>query len=542
MMAVVAAVLPFEASTPVISVLGHNIRSVYAVAGLAVLIAAPGVLRARRAEPEPARHQHRRFEWLGMALIGLLALSWLTANGYGLQAGMSWRRLATGILVAMVTARLASTASTRRLILVGYLVGATVAATVGLIDSALSAPTIWLGVDWLGWLDRMWGQPTMFGPIERLTQPFGHANVAAGHYSVAVIIALGLAGQAVAHRRHWLAALALAAATTTATGLSRTYSRGAVMALLVALVCALLLGLTDKTWRSLVAGALVAMTVIGLVDSTWALRFRDQPMSQFYGVQIDAPADIAALPASTVSVTNQSSSLWPPEVQSLERIELATDGRVIVRHLYELPELQPGESAEVAVDDPHPDPATAIVAWDVVRPGQGHFLTLTGAAPVTTPASAVRIPSAPPSRFDLWSASIHLVGQNPLLGVGPGNFRLHYQTVLDRPGPRTAHAHSIVFEPLASWGVVAAIVFVAMIVGGLVIGVRHRYDDTHLIATLSLIAVVAMGLFDWLVASAAGGLTLWLVLGLVWSAGVQGRVGEQIVDEAGLGEEGGLVQ
>ncbi len=70
---------------------------------------------------------------------------------------------------------------------------------------------------------------------------------------------------------------------------------------------------------------------------------------------------------------------------------------------------------------------------------------------------------------------------------------------------------------------------------------RHRYDDTHLIATLSLIAVVAMGLFDWLVASAAGGLTLWLVLGLVWSAGVQGRVGEQIVDEAGLGEEGGLV-
>ncbi|MCP3989451.1 MAG: hypothetical protein GY724_10275, partial [Actinomycetia bacterium] len=95
MMAVIAAVLPFEASTPVISVLGHNIRSVYAVASLAVLIGVPGVLRARRAEPESARHRHRRFEWLGMALIGLLALSWLTANGYGLQAGMSWRRLAT---------------------------------------------------------------------------------------------------------------------------------------------------------------------------------------------------------------------------------------------------------------------------------------------------------------------------------------------------------------------------------------------------------------------------------------------------------------
>ncbi len=82
--------------------------------------------------------------------------------------------------------------------------------------------------------------------------------------------------------------------------------------------------------------------------------------------------------------------------------------------------------------------------------------------PLSHPAVIFAPP--PPSRGALWRAAIALWREHPAIGLGPDNFRRHYQRILvPAPGgiPYTdtrIHANSLYFETLANLGLVGFVV------------------------------------------------------------------------------------
>jgi O-antigen ligase len=66
------------------------------------------------------------------------------------------------------------------------------------------------------------------------------------------------------------------------------------------------------------------------------------------------------------------------------------------------------------------------------------------------------------SRLEAWGAAAHLSADHPLLGVGPGNFRVHYLQATGRPlgTPPLAVVHDAYLDIAAELGPLAAVAFV----------------------------------------------------------------------------------
>ena len=137
----------------------------------------------------------------------------------------------------------------------------------------------------------------------------------------------------------------------------------------------------------------------------------------------------------------------------------------------------------------------------IIQPGRPFRPGVTGLDPV-------------PSRTQLWSAARTLALERPLLGVGPGNFRLHYQEVLGVNGPQTTHAHSLLFEPLASWGIPATALFLFLILWVGLRALSNLGEPMQLVVLAAFTLIVVANLADWTLASASGGLLFWLLFGL----------------------------
>lgn len=511
---ILVALLPFELSTVVFSIGGHNVRSVHAAAMLLLL----GATVARRT-PDPESSCTSPARWFGPALGALaflLVASTLFAEDFVLQAGMSTRRLLTGIAVAFIVADSLSTRRDRQFVLTMFVAGATAASCLGLLQ-LIVAPT---------WLDDIfWGRPTQFGAVERLTLPFGHANTAAAHLSLAVILGTALIVEAAGRTRR----IMLVAATLISTvALTLTYSRSAIVATVVGLAVTWLLlrhgtarGADSARWKRWVPlSALVALVILAGGNSSWWLRVENPSPTHWYGVAINAPSAVDPGSSIDITVSNQSDVDWGGSPD--ENLEVATfdeEGNEIDVALVDLPALRASESTTLTVTID--EPAGRSLRIDVVRDGQGRFTSLTGQPPTmtgiggATAALPQGIGTPPLDRTRLWRAALTLTRQHPITGVGVGNFRLNYQTVIDGEGPRTSHAHHLLLEPLASWGVPATLLFVAILAGSFVHALRRRRDtlDDAVLAASTAVAVV--GLFDWTVASASGGLSLWLLVGLL---------------------------
>lgn len=497
--------LPFEFSAVIASLNGHNIRSVHAVALVAVIVLLVDDIRRGRG----GGNQPTAPRWLLVclaALAWLLLLSTIFADGFWIQATMSTRRLFTGMAIAALLARSAMSLESRRLILWAYVAGCTVAAVLGFAQVAGLGNSL---------ESVFWGRSNQFGTIERLTLPFGHANVAASHLAVGLIISIGLAATSTT-TKHRLWASSCAAVCGYA--LTLTLSRGPLVAAIIGLAGLTLLASRSqrRTLTLAAVASLIAVAGVSASQASWRLRIENPGPTHWYAVSLDvAPGETPE--QKIVTVTNDSQVRWggSPE-EYLEVSSMSAAGLVAVS-TFDLPPLEPGQRASVTVNQEEALIASSTV--DVWRSGEGRFtkLTMAEAVPLAGPASTI----APQenvglaSRRVLWQAAWTLATERPLNGVGPGNFRLHYQRVIERPAPATSHAHSIVFEPLASWGFPAALLFWAILGTSLLrCGLRATTDlDRALVA--ALLTVIVVGALDWVVASASGGLTLWLLVGLI---------------------------
>jgi hypothetical protein len=76
------------------------------------------------------------------------------------------------------------------------------------------------------------------------------------------------------------------------------------------------------------------------------------------------------------------------------------------------------------------------------------------------------------ARFDYWRAAVQITSENPVLGTGPGTFRIRYQEI-KRPESELARlVHNDYLEQASDSGIPGFLVYVAFIVVALVLGWR----------------------------------------------------------------------
>ncbi|MGH2544056.1 MAG: O-antigen ligase family protein, partial [Ardenticatenaceae bacterium] len=142
-------------------------------------------------------------------------------------------------------------------------------------------------------------------------------------------------------------------------------------------------------------------------------------------------------------------------------------------------DVRPGETVALQAILRAPDtPGEYVVEWDMLQENVAWFsweeapplraaLSVSGppAEPTDVTAEAppalLRIPT--PDRATLWRAALRMVQARPLLGIGPGTFRLSYGAYLGMPlWDTNIHANNLYLEWLASTGILGLLFFLAV--------------------------------------------------------------------------------
>ncbi|PKQ29279.1 MAG: hypothetical protein CVT60_06210 [Actinobacteria bacterium HGW-Actinobacteria-10] len=157
-----------------------------------------------------------------------------------------------------------------------------------------------------------------------------------------------------------------------------------------------------------------------------------------------------------------------------------------------------------------------VVAWILARKRTTGLVALTIASMVTgalllagpavTPkfGTGDLITGSAGSRLEIWKATAAMIGDHPILGVGPGRFLYEYpayQTVdhvrIEGGDTRADQAHGIVMQSAAETGLPGAAALVVLAGLALAAGVRgaRRGDAVSLAGTVALSAFAAQAVF-----------------------------------------------
>lgn len=483
------------------------------IAGLAV----GGWCALKGARARPALPINLAIGWLVMLWIAALLAEDKTLGSAGAVR-------ITVVVVCFVAAYCyVRTEAARRVVIRATAGGVVVACCIGLV--------VWFnGADIAG-TDYFFGRVTQLGPHPRLTRPWSHANVAGMS-----IGATGAAILAFGRPVRWILAVPVLAAVVL------TYSRGAVVAFIAALIVMVALARRREVTLGAAAAAGFAL-LIALLAPGWSNRL-DQPGEQaWYGVSIEAPIELELSPTgatTSVTVTNLSTVTWraagDDQVELTARWIGAGQQWVWAEHRWPLPfDFDPGTTHRFDLRlDPIVPVGTFDVFWDLRRDQDAYFLQFTGqevssrAIVFESPVGASEASGEflQPRAINLSRGEIRDIAwtafrENPWFGVGPANLR---RSVADQLTPEQRfpgeHAHNIVLEPLATWGLLGTIPFVILGLGGLlralVVVARERSLDRLIIAG-TLVAVAVHGLVDWPLIFTSSAIPIGLFLGMAWA-------------------------
>lgn len=433
-------------------------------------------------------------------------------------------RLSVVILLIPVTRSVITTARDAQRVLRALGSGVAVAAIFGL--------GVW------GWgkdidLTRAFvGSVTQLGPFDRLTRPWSHANVAA--------MALGASIASIATLR--LRYAQAAALVVSVMALVLTISRGGLVAGCAAAITWVVLR-RRRSDAMVVASLVVFAAIVFTLSSAWTTRVDQLGDQAFYGSQINAPGEFEVTIAPglvDVEVTNESSRLWPQQGDDRVLISarwIGPDELIWTEDWWELPaDLEPGESitASLSVESRVPVGDFA-VRWDLVIPGTAYFGQFLGAAPTMSQAAVTSSLVGPGDNFrydlvqrdvglgriDGWKLAWEDFRSHPLLGVGPNQFGDQAASRLaSQQQSIGAHAHNVVFEPLAAWGLLGALPYLVLGVGALARALRQAWSVPGLgrcAVAVGLVAVTVHGAVDWPLVTVTTGIPVGLLVGLAWS-------------------------
>lgn len=464
----------------------------------------------------------RRLRWLdalaGAWLVGLWTSTLMSDDLR--ESAATAARVSVVIVMVLGTAHTVRSGGDAAYLLRRVLAGAVVAIAVGVV--VLVADGEPLGTS------RFFGSITRLGPYERLTRPWAHANVAAmaiGASSVGVV--------AVRDPRLKAAATCLVAVASVL-----TYSRGGIAALLVGAIIWLALQRSRRAAFPVVMGAIALGAVTALLLPGWVTRTAGDDEASWYLANLDPPPSLELDDVDgfvTVGIENRSSVIWPregdePVIITARWVQPGTD-LVWAEHRWKLPrDLEPGERIEagLTVERFVPD-GRYDVHWDLLIDDRAYFRQFGELRPVISRGMVTDSPIARPdrensrivplrrflSRPDIFAAALDAFAEEPLVGIGPGRLASTMDEV-----EAVGHAHNLVLEPLATWGLLGTLPFLGVLIGAgwhaANAAVRRRGVIGSAVA-VGLVIVAVHGLVDWPLVHIGAAVPFSVLLGLAWS-------------------------
>jgi O-antigen ligase len=323
----------------------------------------------------------------------------------------------------------------------------------------------------------------------RLEQPLTYWNAMGALAAIGLVLCARLAGDR--SRRDAARAAALAASAPLGAGVHLSYSRGALVALVVGLVAATLIVRDRTQLRASVAAlglAIGGAVACGVFPGTRAL---EGSLGAREAEGIVALVALLALAAAGVALAVRGARR--------ERAGLVPTGRFF------LPRVRPALAIGVAFVLVA---GIAVAARNENKAGRG---------PAPTGARAERLGSLQSNRWDYWRVALSAAVHNPLVGVGAGGFRVEWRRERDIRDP-ASDAHSIYLETAAELGLAGLLALAAMIVG--VVLSARRVPGPVVAGAAGALAVWAVhaGL-DWDWEMPAVTLPALMLAGLVCAAG-----------------------
>jgi len=558
-----ALILPFELRTPWLSIGSAFVMTDVELVAAAVLLLWGLSLIVERRLP----HIGVTGAWAVVALAGVMLLSAALAPTDKEAALKFSLRSMTGMAVFFAAVDLLRTRSQRRLVLIALTAGAVISAALGLLEG-LGIPAV------SGILSAFRTGPSRIGGFLRTSGTFEYANIAAMFWEAVLPLALTAAVYnrkeganrllTTGYRLLWWLTLAILGEALILT-FSRAAWIGAAAALAAVTLAAWRRGDRPLAQYALAVGGGIALLGVGTYAATpvMAARIRSENDSAWYRVTYASPASITLVAGElsqiTVTVRNEGVITWPaagPQRVALSYHLFAPDTRNVIQfegaRTYLTDDLPPGQAVTLGAWIFAPRaPGRYSLMWDMVQENTVWFsqkagdaaliplqVTAVGASgqPARQPDSGQRLTGfTQPSRLMLWSIAWQLFREQPLLGIGPDNFRHRYgpYTGFDKWDDRI-HTNNMFIEAFVNLGVIGGTIFLIVIGMGLIwplraVGSELGAGDSNTVLAIGLlgasVAFTAHGLVDYFLEFTPTYLLFWLVLGL--SAGLWRDRGEE---------------
>ncbi len=278
------------------------------------------------------------------------------------------------------------------------------------------------------------------GSGPRLRYPLGYWNADGIVFGIGVALALWMSRRSLTAALRWLAVASLPVLLL---ALYFTYSRGGLLALLVAAGCLLALS-HDRLWLL----ATLAIGTIGALPALLALQARRGLADNLpEPATIDQGVTVLLLLVGGVALA----LLLFAGLRRLERRDDGLTGRAV--RLSRDPKLLKGIALGLALLAIGVAIAVGGRAWDQFtssdlqfpnQPEQ-HFSQLSGAG-----------------RNEFWRVAVDAFGEKPLLGHGAGTYKFSWDQLRDNSVPDT-EAHSLFLEAFAELGLVGGLLVLALV-------------------------------------------------------------------------------
>ncbi|MBK8232773.1 MAG: O-antigen ligase family protein [Candidatus Eisenbacteria bacterium] len=485
----------------------------------------------------------------GLAWIATLTASSLLASQDHLASLRFTGRLATAVLVFLLARRDLTPRRARAWVLSALLGGGMAAALLGILETFRWA-------DFTSWMHLFRDKIATVNGELRLTSSWQHANTAAGALELLAVLA-GAEAFRLGLERRWDRAIAFASVTALLTSaLFHTLSRGGMVAALSALVLVTLL-----TLRTADRGLRPRLLVMGLVMLAGPPLFAlaSNPILRGRLTRAEGPTHgvayaVDSLAAATmgeelrlpVRLHNTRTFTWrrhAPHEVNLSYHLLDANQREVVFDGPRTPlprDVRAGEDLVLSALVVAPkEEGDYVVLWDLVQEGVSWFSQMQNPSARTflsvrgereraavSVASWARGRSAQRDpwpelklvgRSTLWPLGVSYLCAQPLLGIGPDQFRHRYAETLPGEGydPRL-HANSLYIESLATTGLLGTAglaCWIGSIAAALVGRLRRPRGDLAAAGGLGLLtAYLVHGLLDCMLEPHAVSLTLALGL------------------------------
>jgi O-antigen ligase len=353
------------------------------------------------------------------------------------------------------------------------------------------------------------------GSGPRLRYPLGYWNANGAMSGIAVALLLWMSRRATWTLLRWISVAAMPACLLT---LYFTYSRGGVLALIVAAGCLTVL-CRDRLWLL----ATLAIGILGALPAVLAIQARESLADNLANqAAIDQGATVLAI---LIGGTALSLFLFAAQ-KRVERREGHLTGRALA--VSRNPVVLKRVALVGALVAIVAAAAVAGRAWhqftssDIQFPSnpQGHFADLSGAG-----------------RNDFWRAAVEAFAEKPLLGHGAGTYKTSWTQLrtIDLP---VLDAHSLYLQAFAELGAVGGLLVLALVGASLWFGFAawraapYPQRDRYAALLAAMLAFAIGAAFDWFWEIADLGAVFFLAAGVAVAA----RCAQLARDSRGQGE------